>query len=136
MDHSCTQTYQFEEMRAARPGAIEKAMESLPAAALAEPPAAAQLARPPPPTVGQAEEEGTKDLEEGSKDAEEGSNEETGGSTEEEFVIHTILKERKKRGHDSKEYLVTWIGYDDTTWQSEDSLKDTAALEAWEARAV
>ena len=46
-----------------------------------------------------------------------------------EYTIERILDQRTVDG--ATQYLVLWKGYDDETWETEENLADTAALEAW-----
>ena len=57
---------------------------------------------------------------------------------EDEYEIEKILNEKTIRGRGSprKKFLVKWTGYAQPTWEPEDALKDTAALDAWEAETV
>ena len=50
-------------------------------------------------------------------------------SDEDEFVVDRVLKQRKRRGR--IEYLVSWKGYDDQTWES-DNIQNTDALLQWQ----
>jgi hypothetical protein len=51
---------------------------------------------------------------------------------ENEYVIDSIVAQRKgQRGR--IEYLTTWKGYDDQTWQSAASLSGTTVLKEWKA---
>jgi hypothetical protein len=49
-----------------------------------------------------------------------------------EYEIECILAERVKRQR--REFLVKWVGYRTTTWESADNLNDTAALDNWERK--
>ena len=44
-------------------------------------------------------------------------------------MIERIIDQRTVGG--ATLYLVKWKGYDDETWETEENLADTAALEAW-----
>ena len=57
---------------------------------------------------------------------------------EDEYEIEKILDEKTVRGRGSprKKFLVKWTGYAKPTWEPEDALKDTVALDAWEAETV
>ncbi|GAA5974652.1 hypothetical protein JCM11641_007040 [Rhodosporidiobolus odoratus] len=50
---------------------------------------------------------------------------------EQEFKIEKVVDERVRQG--KREFLVKWEGYpmDENTWEPEDRLKDTEALEEW-----
>jgi transposase InsO family protein/predicted aspartyl protease len=49
-----------------------------------------------------------------------------------EYEVEGIQKEKVVRG--KKKYLVKWTGYAQPTWEPEDALKDSAALEKWTQR--
>ena len=48
---------------------------------------------------------------------------------EEEYLVKEILEERKRRNR--KEYLVKWVGYQEPTWEPQEYVEDTAALDIW-----
>ena len=50
----------------------------------------------------------------------------------EEYEVEAIRGERE--GGRGKEYLVTWRGYQEETWEPSEAFEDTAALDAWERR--
>ncbi len=55
---------------------------------------------------------------------------------EEEFPVKAILAQRTNEG--VEEFLVKWLGYDgphDNTWETLDSVGDTAAMDEWERKA-
>ena len=57
--------------------------------------------------------------------------EEAEGEAEEPmYEIGEVLAERTHMGQ--KQFLVTWVGYDDQTWEPHDSLAHTEAMEVWE----
>jgi hypothetical protein len=49
---------------------------------------------------------------------------------EEEYLVEEILEERKRRKR--KEYLTKWLGYQEPTWEPQEHLENTEALEIWE----
>jgi hypothetical protein len=53
---------------------------------------------------------------------------------EDEYVIDAIIKTRTKRG--KLEYLVSWKGYDDQTWEAAETMQNAEALDAWESGAA
>ena len=50
------------------------------------------------------------------------------GRDDDEYVIDRILA-RRKNSEGQYEYEVSWKGYDDTTWEPENNVKDTRAFE-------
>eukprot|EP00325_Prymnesiales_sp_UTEX-LB-985_P017667 CAMPEP_0174758664 /NCGR_PEP_ID=MMETSP1094-20130205/107879_1 /TAXON_ID=156173 /ORGANISM="Chrysochromulina brevifilum, Strain UTEX LB 985" /LENGTH=314 /DNA_ID=CAMNT_0015964593 /DNA_START=61 /DNA_END=1006 /DNA_ORIENTATION=- len=63
---------------------------------------------------------------------EEGGEDDDEEGEEEEFLVECILSERVHRR--KIQYEVKWVGEDEVTWEPEEHLKDTSALEAWEER--
>ena len=61
------------------------------------------------------------------EEEEEDDDDESGD--EEEYVIDSILEERTHKG--KMQYLVSWQGYDDQTWEPAASLAKTQALVDW-----
>ena len=53
---------------------------------------------------------------------------------EEEYLVKEILEARKKRK--TKEYLVKWLGYQEPTWEPQEIVEDTEALDIWENKAL
>jgi hypothetical protein len=54
---------------------------------------------------------------------------------EEEYEVEAILNERKASGRgNNKRLLVKWKGYAKPTWEPEEALRDTAALDEWIAK--
>ena len=51
---------------------------------------------------------------------------------EDEFFVEAIVNERLHRR--KKQYLVKWIGYQELTWEPEENVADTEALQLWEDR--
>ena len=49
---------------------------------------------------------------------------------EDEFFVEAIVEERLHRR--KKQYLVKWIGYQELTWEPEENVADTEALQLWE----
>ena len=52
-------------------------------------------------------------------------------SDDNEYLMDAILDERVDTDS-SKEYLVKWTGYDETTWEPREHLLDCEALDTWE----
>ena len=51
---------------------------------------------------------------------------------EEEYLVEEIVEERKRRNR--KEYLVKWLGYQEPTWEPQENVEDTEALDIWEEK--
>jgi predicted aspartyl protease len=47
-----------------------------------------------------------------------------------EWHVENITEERRRQGN--KQYLVKWTGYPTLTWEPEEHLQDTKALQAWQ----
>ena len=50
---------------------------------------------------------------------------------EEEYTVEAIVGERKVRG--KVQYLVSWLGFAEQTWEPLANVSETAAYESWEA---
>jgi len=57
-----------------------------------------------------------------------------GDADEPEYLVESIVKERVQRG--KRQFLVSWVGFEEQTWEPLEHVNDTAAFEKWMAMAA